>query len=250
MRTCIFCDNPVNSKEDAWPSWLVREFNGTEKGIVEGQRGQQSSYSWHAGKYPLRTGNVCKKCNNGWMSDLENRVKPILERFFLYDQVSLDQRDQSTLALWICKNAMVYETLRLNAANFYTSQERILFRESFHLPPQTFIWIAKVVGFTGMFCNASDIQGNVFETLEKVNAYSTSMAFGPFAGQILNIKMSKSIHQNILMTENLYPESFNQTIIQIWPIIADSITWPNKIGLSGELGLGYFANRWHQPSAI
>lgn len=244
MRTCIFCDSPVNSKEDAWPLWLVRRFGNSEKGIVEGQRGQQAPHSWRAGRFPLRTGNVCKNCNNGWMSDLENRVKPVIERFFLDEKVSIDQHEQSIVAVWICKNAMVYETLRDKASCFFTSQERKLFRESFLLPSQTSIWIAKVVGFAGLFCTASDMNGIVTETLTQVKAYTTTLAFGPFAGQILNVKMPNSIHQNTKIGENLELDPLGQTIIQIWPILANMVSWPNKIGLNGELGLDLFAHRW------
>jgi hypothetical protein len=244
MRTCIFCNKPVNSKEDAWPLWLVRKFGNSEEGIVEGQRGQQIPHSWRAGKFLLRTGNVCKNCNNGWMSDLENRVKPIIERFFLGQGVSLDPSDQATLAGWICKNAMVYETLRHNSPCFFTSQERKLFRESFHLPPHTSIWIAKVVEFTGLFCTASDLNGIVIGSLNKVKGHATTMAFGPLVGQILNVRLSKSFNQTLTGSESLHVNPLDQTITQIWPVIANMVSWPNKFGLNGELGLDFFAHRW------
>jgi hypothetical protein len=244
LRTCIFCDSPVNSKEDAWSLWLVRQLANAERGIVEGQRGQQKPHSWRAGKYPLRTGNVCKNCNNGWMSDLENRVKPIIECFFLDRAVSLDQADQSTLAVWICKNAMVYETLRHKSSWFFTSQEHKSFRESLHLPPYTSVWIAKIVGFTGLFCTASDLNGIATESLNQVKAYVTTLAFGPIVMQILSGKMSHAIHQNITIDGNLQPGPWDQAIIQIWPINANMASWPNKVELNGELGLDHFAYRW------
>jgi hypothetical protein len=244
MRTCIFCSNSVNSKEDAWPLWLVRQLGNTETGIVEGQRGKQTPSSWRAGKYPLRTGNVCKKCNTGWMSDLENRVKPIIERFFLDEQVLLNERDQTTLAIWICKNAMVYETLRNEMPWFFTSQERQSFRELFHIPPQTSIWLAKSVGFTGLFCSATDLTGITAEPLNRVKAQVTTMGFGPIAIQIFNAKMSKPILQNVTIAGDLQLGPWNQTIIQIWPISADIVSWPNEVGLYGELGLNNFSQRW------
>jgi hypothetical protein len=248
MRTCIFCDSPVNSKEDAWPLWLIRRLGNSEKGIVEGQRGRQAPRSWRAGKYPLRTGNVCKNCNNGWMSDLENRVRPIMERFFLDQKVSLDQHDQATLAIWTCKNAMVYETLRHKSAWFFTSQEHESFRESFHLPLHTSIWIAKSVEFTGLFCTASDLNGTATESLDQVKAYVNTMAFGPIAIQILNAKMSKPIHQNVTISGNLQPGPLDQTTIQIWPVNTNMVSWPNEVGLNGELGLDHFAHRWKQTT--
>jgi hypothetical protein len=213
-------------------------------GTVEAQRGRQTPYSYRAGKNPLITRYVCKNCNTGWMSDLENRVKPIIERFFFDDEVSLERCSQTTLAIWICKNAMVYETLRHKTPWFYTSQERKSIRELYLLPPLTSIWIAKCVGYTGLYCSASDMSGNVVETLNTAKGFVTTMGFGPIAIQILNTKLSKSISQNITITPNLQPGPWDQITIQIWPIGADIVTWPNEIGLKGKHGLENFNQRW------
>jgi hypothetical protein len=244
MRACIFCGDRVNSKEDAWPLWLMRQLGNTEMGIVEAQRGMHPPKKWLSTKYPLRIGFVCKTCNNGWMSELENRVKPVIERFFLDEQVTLDQNAQTILAIWSCKNAMVYEALRYNPPWFFTTQERNTFRESLHLPSQTSIWIAKSIGLTGLFCSASDLNGIATESHNQVKAYVTTMGFGPIAIQILNGKFSTPIHQNITITGDLQPGPWEQTTIQIWPISNDKVSWPNEIGLNGELGLDNFSQRW------
>jgi hypothetical protein len=178
------------------------------------------------------------------MSDLENQVKPIIESFLLGEQVSLNPCDQTTLAVWICKNAMVCETFRLESLWFFTSQERKLFRESIDLPLHTFIWIAKSVGFTGLFYTGSDLSGIAIKPINQVNASITTMAFGPIAIQILNLKMVNPFPQNMTITGNPQPGPWNQTIIQIWPITVDLVLWPNEIGLNGELGLDNFARRW------
>jgi hypothetical protein len=244
MRTCIFCDGPVNSKEDAWPLWLVRNLGKSDAGIIEGQRGKQAPKSWRAGIYPLRTGNVCKSCNTGWMSNLENHAKPIIERFFLNQKTFLDQSDQTTLAIWACKNAMVYETLRHNQPSFFTPQERKSFRESFQLPPNTSIWLAKIVEFAGLFCSASDLSGHAVGSFNQVDAYVTTMGFGPIAMQILNSKFSKPIDPSMTITGDLRSEPWDEITIQIWPTSTNIVSWPGKVGLNGELGLDNLSHRW------
>src|SRR5258708_15403363 len=92
MRSCIFCGGRANSKEDAWPLWLMRRLGETGAGTVEGQRGKQSPKSWRTGQARLTVRFVCATCNNGWMSQIENRVKPILERLLRDETVTPDIR--------------------------------------------------------------------------------------------------------------------------------------------------------------
>jgi hypothetical protein len=244
MRSCIFCAEVVNSKEDAWPLWLAKHLGNDKTGIIEGQRGKLKLNNWRAGKYPLRIGCVCQKCNNGWMSDLENRAKPIIERFFLENLVALARSDQTTLATWICKSAMVYEALRFESHCFFTSDERKSFRESFQLPNYTSIWIAKSVDWTGLFCSAHDLSGNTVETNDQVKSYVTTMGFGPLAIQIFSGKLDKSNYENLTLIGDFQPGPWEKVTLQIWPVVLDEVLWPNEIGLNGEFGLDCFSQRW------
>ena len=115
------------------------------------------------------------------MSGLENRAKPIIESFFIENKVALNHSDQTTLATWICKSAMVYEALRFESHCFFTYEERKFFRESFQLPIYTSIWIAKSVNWTGLYCSAHDLSGNMPETNDQVKSYVTTMGLGPLA---------------------------------------------------------------------
>jgi hypothetical protein len=244
MRSCIFCENPATSKEDAWPLWLIRRLGATEAGRVEGQRGKQAPKTWRAGAAKLRVGFVCANCNSGWMSRLENRVKPIVEGLFGDEPVTLDRGDQTTLAAWAGKNAMVYEALRLEAPWFFANSERRALSESLRLPPQTSIWIAKCVGQAGVFCSASDLSGVAEVSTDQVRAYVTTMGFGPLAIQVLSGKLSSPIPRSTIITGDLRPGPWDQVTIQIWPIQSGRVAWPASLGLSDELGLDTFSKRW------
>ncbi len=244
MRPCIFCERPANSKEDAWPLWLIRLLGATEAGSVEAQRGRQAPKAWRAGKAKLRVGFVCTKCNSGWMSQLENRVKPIVEGLFGDEPVTLDRNDQTMLAVWAVKNAMVYEPLRLGAPWFFANSERKVLSESLRLPPQTSIWIAKCVEQASVYCSASDLGGVAEVSADQVKAYVTTMGFGPLAIQVLSGKSSRPIPQSTTITGDLRPGPWDQVTIQIWPIQSERIAWPASMGLSGELGLDTFSKRW------
>lgn len=61
------------------------------------------------------------------MSRLEDHVKPIVVGLLGDKPVTLDRDDQTTLAVWAVKNAMVYEALRLEAPWFFANSERRLY---------------------------------------------------------------------------------------------------------------------------
>lgn len=89
-RKCIFCGvSGKLSREHVWAAWL-RGYLPSDRGVNQvasrlGRIGNAVEFSVtdmrvtetaHYGDKTLRL--VCAKCNNGWMSRLQNRVKPHL----------------------------------------------------------------------------------------------------------------------------------------------------------------------------
>ncbi len=52
---------------------------------------------------------VCRKCNNGWMSKIEMKAKPILTQLILGRDCCLTPEQSHTLALWIAMKVIVSE---------------------------------------------------------------------------------------------------------------------------------------------
>jgi hypothetical protein len=61
----------------------------------------------HSGSKRLKV--VCRTCNNGWMSRMENRTRPILMRLIQGIPHRLSSFDQAILAAWTAKTIMVAE---------------------------------------------------------------------------------------------------------------------------------------------
>jgi hypothetical protein len=57
----------------------------------------------------LKVRAVCEGCNNGWMSQLEDAAKPILERMLRRERFILNEHNQTTLARWITVKTVVGE---------------------------------------------------------------------------------------------------------------------------------------------
>lgn len=50
----------------------------------------------------------CAECNNGWMNELDQRVRPILEAFAKNRPVVLEPADQADLGLWTTKTLLAF----------------------------------------------------------------------------------------------------------------------------------------------
>jgi hypothetical protein len=137
MRSCIFCGERASSKEDAWPLWLLRRLGADGPGQMSAERGNDPARTWRLVRAGWKVRCVCLGCNTGWMSDLENRAKPTVERLFSESPIALTSEDQRAMSSWATKNAMVFEALRLQPSWSFTAQERKRLRESSQLPERT-----------------------------------------------------------------------------------------------------------------
>ncbi|HAP90880.1 MAG TPA: hypothetical protein DCR15_14625, partial [Arthrobacter bacterium] len=108
---CWFCDNiaGTRSKEHIFPQWLLKHHGAMDErvhpirismplgGVVASERGER----------PLRAhfnGEVCARCNNGWMSSLEVSAMPILTQSPRQGCITDDEA--TTLARWFAKTAV------------------------------------------------------------------------------------------------------------------------------------------------
>lgn len=118
---CIFCGQErEKAKEHIVPRWLQIEVGGSMAKYATGthikyfdvepiDERKQSGESFVFG-------SVCKECNGGWMSQLENECKPIIQSLLKKSLLftDLDKKQRLTLALWSFKTALM-----INAGSNY-----------------------------------------------------------------------------------------------------------------------------------
>jgi len=106
---CVFCGDINLTREHVFPNWMAKLFaeKTSTTTVIERDGEVQSSYVSPVFQQTLK--RVCKACNNGWMSDLEAKVKPIIEpMLFRMDySTELTQSEQDTLAFWTQKTSMI-----------------------------------------------------------------------------------------------------------------------------------------------
>ena len=119
QRKCIFCGNTDLSKEHIFAQWLLKELgimDNTVKMTHVGFVGEISNRQHPFSK--LVNGLVCKRCNNGWMSDLEGQCQQHIINLMNMDNVEEAIRFlnnyHDVLSKWAFKNVIM-----LNSASNY-----------------------------------------------------------------------------------------------------------------------------------
>lgn len=140
MRRCLFCDNSANTREHAWPRWILEAF----KPPVPFHRRSGKKLENRTNDYEPKIRMVCSACNRGWMSDLENRCRGIIGAMMSGASISLDKEAQFHLSRWAIKTSITLGCLvKEGKAACYTDEEREMLRFGTTLPAKSLVWMAR-----------------------------------------------------------------------------------------------------------
>jgi hypothetical protein len=147
MKKCTFCRQPLSgasSREHILPQWLLDEFGIRDLDVSPthfSSDGTTISTRSHQLKN-LVAGGVCRDCNSGWMSALENRARPLLRDLFENKTSVIDYSDSDRfiIARWATKTAL---TLNLGSnfhKNIPDAHYHFLFDDYSDLPSRTVVF--------------------------------------------------------------------------------------------------------------
>lgn len=117
--SCIFCGNTPTTKEHIFPEWSHEYLGPREatnaKMLVSAQHKDRTDFVFDLRMSgPLRDwqikcvcGGLRKSCNNGWMRELENEVRPIMKPLILGDRTRLSPVHQKVIATWAVLKAIL-----------------------------------------------------------------------------------------------------------------------------------------------
>jgi hypothetical protein len=240
MRLCLFCDNNASTKEDAWPLWLMKQFSMPSTGRMFAERGSELKH-WAVTKPKLIVKWLCGSCNNGWMSQLENEAKPIIESILEDNTNGFDAAAQETLGVWAVKTAMVLEAVNPEWPRFYSVEERHRLRTARLLPARTEVWLAKCVNQPDIYSAAVDHRTGSGD--DGARAFAVTMAFGSLAFQVVTLRTPASVPEHVSATYDSSDGPWNQVLLQVWPTSSEKRVWPPKMGLDSESGVNALAER-------
>jgi hypothetical protein len=200
---------------------------------------------------PEKTINtVCHTCNNGWMSQLEQKNIPRLKPMLLNCPIALDPGGLKLLAEWAAKTAMVSDSVKVrnNNENFYTRDERFAMRTKRVIPARTRIWIGALAD-SHLGCHGTDV--NIFglttsleRTLLGVGSASTIYA-GHFVVQVFTEHYLPRYASLTIPPPSPKPGISDSKLIGIYPAVPRSVAWPpSPFTSKGPESIAYLMDRW------
>lgn len=237
-KKCIFCQRYGMSKEHFWPSWMGKLVSeGADKSHSHEVHDGKAKTELDLKKQAIRQGDVstkkirvvCEKCNNGWMSVLEEKAKPLLVRLMNNEKTLLSDNDQELLAQWIVMKSIVAEHSE-RKINVTPESDRREFYRNLLIPEYFQIFIsqqnsAQKAGFLRHSLTLSSSKDGPDPPLNGLNRNTQSVTF---------ICGSLFIHVLACRAKNLkIEECFDLSRLEkLWPLINRDISWPVEVVLT------------------
>jgi len=229
MTACLFCGSEGKlSREHVAPQWIGKLF--PELSDVEYERVFQA-----AGE-PIETHrrpgvgldqtvkNFCVVCNNGWMAQLEDEVKPILGPLIQDEPGPLDALAQERIAVWAAKTILAIGPTNLGKRAI-ASLELYRWVGERQIPlPGSIVWLSRYTG-TEQWPVSFHHHGMVIARADQpmpppgspTNGFHSILAVGSVALCVFlaDIKGGPMVEGT----------SSNRRV-KIWPTSGDDVWWP------------------------
>lgn len=193
---------------------------------------------------------VCHTCNNGWMSQLEQKNVLRLKPMLLNTPITLDPGGLKLLTEWAVKTTMVSDSVkaRNNNENFYTREERIAMRGSRTIPARTRVWIG-ALGGSHLGCHGTDVA--IFgltangERIRIGLGSASTIYTGHFVVQVFTEHHRPQYASSTISPAWPKPSISDSKLIEIYPNRPKSVDWPpSPFTSSGPESVAYLMDRW------
>lgn len=233
-RLCYFCGLPgCITKEHVWPQWLNDgvdvERTRSARTLGFGRTAHDAftefptlNVTKQGSVFTSKVREVCRTCNNEWMSRLETAAKPLLRRLWApsypLGRTSLSPDEATAVATWATKTAWMHERAS-NPDPTPTPEMRSYLKDS-QMPPQfTRVWVGRYVGqmnFGARFARLGlNQQDHAWDSAERRHVLMCAMAFNRLA-MIVRTDDGWGVPQIELSDAVWRP---------LWPI-TKSVQWP------------------------
>lgn len=196
---------------------------------------QQAPLTWTGPAAAIKVRCVCEVCNNGWMSMLEGLAKPIVGP--LVADLSFDLRwtDQTLIAFWLIKTAMVFEAVKTGTPMFFTDQDRAHLLSAFSPPLEATMWIGRYAQHVGGYGEGRHLKKSIalppYSHSPLSEGYVNTFAFGHLVMQVICIRREPGAHvPNVTLHSR--KGNWSKLLRQVWPIRNQRITWPPPLSFS------------------
>ena len=247
MPQCPFCTESAKTNEDVWPLWLIQLVGGTRpRTDIRNKRGGVAR-SWNDPRVKVK---VCKGCNNGWMSDLEQRAKPLIASMARGAACHIAPGEARVLAAWAVKAAMLFEYASSRDGLFYQQSDRAHLKENGEPPTGTAVWLGVAMRSSHHVVYAfGGEQQHAIPVLGAVRAFNPTIVIGHLALQVLSLRFERSWLPVEERPQRQTVATNPSSLVSIWPchLGDEAISWPPRRVLVGPRQFEGLAARFDFP---
>jgi len=228
---CIFCHGFGLSKEHLFSDWLRELFpRAADDTHSVGEKDETpwrlTQHQGHSGTKKFRS--VCKKCNNEWMSGVDDAAKQVAVPLIRGEHSTVTRDIQRALALWFAKTAVIAD-YRKPKRSLVPQAQRAHLMNNKEPPAEWEIWIASYEGTDYRDLALHHNSGRLDFTPVR----------GPgeqFKGYVATTFVGMGKLAALVIADDLPMIDFNigtlaQIARRVWPV-SDSFDWPLPHGLN------------------
>ncbi len=237
IRTCIFCGPSCGrlTKEDVWPTWLGQyipksgtSYSASSTVIHDDRPADVIRKTINGDSKSRRVKLVCSNCNNGWMSRLQRRAKPVVLPLAMGQSTLIGVDAQRTLAAWCAMSVMTSDHFYPDRAAIPQQHRDALMRLDAPPADQWKIWIghyergdwvADWVQNALAISSDAHLARNLPDGVPIPNTQTTTLVFGN-----LYVHAVSSVHPDIIEMVG----SPSGKLVRLFPLGDTAIEWPQK----------------------
>jgi hypothetical protein len=232
---CVFCGRRrPGSREHVIPRWVREKLALISEVTIEVNA--TAAARW-PNLYVKLDRAVCSDCNNGWMSRLEDTVKPFLGPMLINERpVELDAAQQRDLARWAVIKVLLLELSirqqhprrRQNLGYKPSESELAWLMANQDPPPRSRVWLGAfdAQGQAAVNSQALLLSSDGSSGQDPLFSHVTTLTIGYVLLQVFSIDyvMADARALDPFNSRPAYP--FDQALVQIWPIVHQVVRWP------------------------
>jgi hypothetical protein len=255
MAFCVFCSGEAKlTGEHIWSEWMGDLFP-QQRHIFRRQFAGEPFTTWESKNMDVKAKIVCKPCNSGWMSDLENQhAKPAMQELILSDApVALAPERIYSITVFAFKAAVIGHYMQRRKSRFWPSSVFApanirSFVSSLKIPLGVQLWIG---------CIASDdLRNGVFRlrysktpsgATKGFRLYVCTFGLGRFIWQLVASEWTNGRLRRASVPTLTQAREWNPVSIPVWPMPRSGIYagWPPFQHLRADL-MDAFSDRWQR----
>ena len=231
------------SREHVLPRWLEHALPGEgpfrfSREPLEPSRAM--GRVWDAPGLNMTVKRVCRACNSGWMSLLEERTRPLLTPMIKGEGILLGPEVQHLVSAWVAKTAMVLEYAHKEPRRGFTNAERHSLRKLGSLPQGALVWLAYYRGQKTVWFRQHDLRLDEAvpgKQPKRLRGYVATLMIGHLVFRFWKLPWEDAVEAIHLGDRS------QEAIVTIWPQhqqLGVVRHWPPRRGLNDE-GLANFA---------